>query len=169
MFHSDFIALPGNHTRNFVARHKLGFNATFSLWVRIKLATSLLDISYVSTRLRRSAWESNSWELGLGLELGLGYPARSGTAPAQLPRFDASLTTHSFLLYNNLEELLINPICYIKTPHSIFFPQLESIAIVDLVFDLVFTIINFLNELSLPPSSHVPSLVYVVTVTALAS
>ena len=37
MFHSDFVALPGNHTRNFVAQHKLGFNATSSLWVRIKL------------------------------------------------------------------------------------------------------------------------------------
>ena len=26
MFYSDFVALTGNHTRNFVARHKLCFN-----------------------------------------------------------------------------------------------------------------------------------------------
>ena len=60
MFHSDFVALPGNHTRNFVARHKLGFNATSSLCVRIKLTTSLLEISYVSTRPRRFGSDSNS-------------------------------------------------------------------------------------------------------------
>ena len=39
-----------------------------------KLATSLVSIRYVSTRRRRSVWESNSW---FQLELGLGFPARS--------------------------------------------------------------------------------------------
>ena len=42
---ADEVALGQNQTRNFVARHKLYFNATSSLCVRIILATSLLTIS----------------------------------------------------------------------------------------------------------------------------
>ena len=38
MFHSDFVALGKNQTRNFVARHKLGFNAISSLCLEIELA-----------------------------------------------------------------------------------------------------------------------------------
>ena len=36
-FHSDFVALGQNQTRNFVARHKLGFDAISSLCLRIEL------------------------------------------------------------------------------------------------------------------------------------
>ena len=37
MFQRDFVALGQNHTRNFVARHKLGFIATSSLCLGIEL------------------------------------------------------------------------------------------------------------------------------------
>ena len=37
MFHSDFIALGENQTRNFVARYKLGFHTTSSLYLGIEL------------------------------------------------------------------------------------------------------------------------------------
>ena len=37
MFQRDFVTLGENQTRNFVARHKLGFNATSSLCLGIEL------------------------------------------------------------------------------------------------------------------------------------
>ena len=78
MFHSDFVALPENQTRNFVARHKLYFNAISSLCLRIELAGARVRARVRILRQIRHR------------------PAtKSATDPAQLPRFDAPLTTNN--------------------------------------------------------------------------
>ena len=53
MFHSDFVALPGNDTRNFVARHKLGFNASLSLCLGIELVVLARAKVRIPRQIRR--------------------------------------------------------------------------------------------------------------------
>ena len=74
MFQRDFVALGENQTRNFVARHKLGFNAISSLCLRIELVGVRVRVR-ARVRIPRQIRHS------------------SDAAPAQRVRFDASLTT----------------------------------------------------------------------------
>ena len=72
MFQRDFIALGENQTRNFVARHKLRFNATSSLCLEIELVVLARARVKIPHQIRR----------------------RSDADPAQRVRNDASLTIH---------------------------------------------------------------------------
>ena len=80
MFQCDFVALGENQTRNFVAQQKLCFNATSSLFLGIELVVLATDRVRVKARA--------------GIHRQIRH--RSGTAPAQLPRFDPSLTSNAY-------------------------------------------------------------------------
>ena len=82
MFHSDFVALPGNQTHNFVARHMLGFIATSSLCLGIELVGVRVRVRVrIPRQIRHKSGTAPAQ-----------IRHKSGTNPAQLSRFDASLT-----------------------------------------------------------------------------
>ena len=91
MFQRDFVALGENQTRNFVVQQKLCFNATSSLCLGIELVGARVRVR-AKVRIPRQIRHKPDTKSGTNPTQ---IRHKSGTDPAQLPRFDASLTTNN--------------------------------------------------------------------------
>ena len=111
MFHSDFVALTGNHTRNFVARYNLGFHTTSSLCLGIELVGVRVRARVRIPRQIRHKSDANPAQIRRKSGTAPtqirhssdANPAqlrrKSGTAPAQIRRKSGTTCKKTFLLY----------------------------------------------------------------------
>ena len=89
MFHSDFVALPGNQTHNFVARHKLCFIATSSLCLGIELVGVRVRARVRIPRQIRHSSDAAPAQIRRS----------SDAAPTQLRRSSGAIAKKTFILY----------------------------------------------------------------------
>ena len=98
MFQRDFVALGENQTRNFVARHKLGFNTTSSLCLGIELVGARVRVRVRVRIPRQIRYSSGTAPPQTCHKIRHRSATKSATDPAQLPKRLSSYTTVVFYI-----------------------------------------------------------------------